>query len=313
MEYLKIFPLVLPVCFYGVKIILIMTNNNDVNVDVVVCTYKMRKDDAVSCVISLKEQRFQPKKIVLVVDSETEKNFYSSIPELRNSLINVIASKRSGLSAARNCGIRNCNCDIVTFIDDDAVADKNWLYEIVETFKDKNIVVVGGQVKPIFSGKRIKESFNWLVGCTDKMNTRPIGCNMAIRKEILEEVGVFNENLGRVKNRLLIGEETDLFLRIKKYKPKAKVIFNPRAVVYHNISKDRTKIKFILKRSFYEGFGKFMIGKKYGLDTEKSYLKSYLKKLDLFTLIVLLAVACGYMKGFITTKMKYSSDLEEYL
>lgn len=290
-----------------------MTKYNNINIDVVVCTYKEREENVLKCITSLKNQTIQPKNIILVVDNDAEKVFYLSLPELENSLISIITSKRNGLSEARNCGIRNCNSDIIAFIDDDGIADKNWLYEIIETFKNKNIVVVGGQVKPIFSGKIIKESFNWIIGCTDKMSIRPIGCNMAIRKKIFEKVGCFNERLGRVKNKLSIGEETELFLKIKKYNSKLEVIFNSKAIVYHNITKEKTKLKYILKRAFYEGIGKSIIGKKYALNTEKSYLKSYLKKLDLFTLIVLIAVGCGYLKGLVTTKMRDSSYSEEYI
>jgi len=38
-------------------------------------------------------------------------------------------------------------------------------------------------------------------------------------------MGGFNENLGRVKEKLAIGEETELFLRIEEQKPDAEIIY----------------------------------------------------------------------------------------
>ncbi len=96
--------------------------------------------------------------------------------------------------------------DIIAFIDDDAVADENWLYEIVNSFESTdNAAVVGGPVKPVFRGKKIKDELNWIIGCTSNNppTKRPLGCNMAFDKSVFTTIGVFNENLGRVKEKLV--------------------------------------------------------------------------------------------------------------
>jgi len=150
----------------------------------------------------------------------------------------VISSEKKGLAAARNRGIEASTGDVIAFIDDDGVADGNWIFEVVKSFNLDNVIAVGGPVKPVFQGKGIKEKLNWIVGCTsnDPPTERPIGCNMAIDRR------VFNERLGRVKEKLSLGEGTELFLRIKKHKLDAKIVFNPDAVVYHNIPKVARKV-----------------------------------------------------------------------
>ncbi|NMX21358.1 glycosyltransferase family 2 protein [ANME-1 cluster archaeon GoMg4] len=251
---------------------------------VIVCSYGGNEDLVESCMASLECQTYQPDEKILVVDTEEEKEIYSNSNLLHNT--RVVCSGKRGLAAARNRGIEESIGDIIAFIDDDAVADKNWLYEIINSFSGSNdAAVVGGPVKPIFRGKKIKEKLNWIIGCTSNSppTERPIGCNMAFDKSVFNTMGGFNENLGRVKEKLAIGEETELFLRIMKYNSDAKIIYNPDAVVYHEVPEKRTKVGYMMRRAYEEGLAKAVIGKKHGLDTEQNYIKYYVKNMDLIT------------------------------
>jgi len=264
---------------------------------VIVCSYGGKEKLVESCMASLECQTYQPDEIILVVDTEEEKEIYCNSNLLHNT--RVVCSGKKGLAAARNRGIEESIGDIIAFIDDDAVADENWLYEIVDSFDSDNIIVTGGPVKPIFRGKKIKEKLNWIIGCTtnNPPTKRPIGCNMAFDRRVFNTIGVFNENLGRVKEKLAIGEETELFLRIKKYRPDAEIIYNPDAIVFHEVPEERTKLGYMLRRAYEEGLAKAVIGKKYNLDTEQHYLKYYIKHLDFTTFMVLLSVMWGYIRG----------------
>ncbi|HIH96861.1 MAG TPA: glycosyltransferase [Thermoplasmata archaeon] len=263
---------------------------------VIVCSYGGNEDLVESCMASLECQTYQPDEIILVVDTEEEREIYSNSNFLRNT--RVICSGKKGLAAARNKGIEACVGDIIAFIDDDAVADENWLYEIVNSFSD-DVVVVGGPVKPIFRGREVKDKLNWIIGCTSNSppTKRPIGCNMAFDKSVFNSIGMFNENLGRIKEKLAIGEETELFLRIKKCMPDAEIVYNPDAIVFHEVPEKRTKLGYMLRRAYEEGLAKAVIGKKYGLDTEQNYLKYYLKHLDFITGMVLFSTGLGYIRG----------------
>ena len=267
---------------------------------IIICSYGGKEDLVERCIGSLKCQTCQPDEVILVVDTEEEKESYSNLLYgIRVVPMKVICSGRRGLAAARNRGIEASIGDIIAFIDDDAVADENWLYEIVNSFDSENVMVVGGPVEPIFRGKKIKEKLNWIVGCTSNnpSTKRPIGCNMAIHRGVFNTMGVFNENLGRVKERLSIGEETELFLRIKKYKPNAEIIYNRNAVVFHEAPAHRTKLGYMLRRAYEEGLTKAVIGKKYGMEVEQDYLKYYVKHLDLTTFVVLFSIVIGYIRG----------------
>jgi hypothetical protein len=120
---------------------------------------------------------------------------------------------------------------------------------------------------------------------------------MAFDRKVFNTIGLFNEDLGRIKEKLSIGEETELFLRIMKYRPDAEIFFNPNAVVYHEVPEERAKMGYMLRRAYEEGLAKAIIGGKYGLDTEQNYLKYYVKHPDLTTLMVLFSAWLGYIRG----------------
>ena len=267
-------------------------------VSVIVCSYGGKEDLVERCIGSLECQRYQPDEIILVVDTKEEKKFYSTLFREKATPVSITFSGKRGLAAARNKGVEVATGDIIAFIDDDAVADENWLYKLLKSFSD-DVVVAGGPVKPIFRGKKIKDKLNWIVGCTsyNPPPKRPIGCNMAFDKQVFNTLGGFNENLGRVKRKLAIGEETEFFLRIKKEMPDAKIVFNPEAIVYHYIPVERTKLSYMLRRAYEEGSAKAVIGKKYGLEVEQDYLKHYIKNMDLVTFMVLLSTGVGYIRG----------------
>jgi GT2 family glycosyltransferase len=80
----------------------------------------------------------------------------------------------------------------------------------------------------------------------------PIGANMALRRSVLEETGLFHTNLGRKGSYLGSGEEKDLFYRIKKQH--RQIHYVPDAHVYHAIPDERLKTDYIRKMA--RGIGK---------------------------------------------------------
>ena len=300
-------------------------------VSVVVSTYtKDRLGWVLDCIDSLKEQSLPPKEIILVLDPDQDliEFFKFRIP----SSIRILVSESGGLSNARNVGAKNAEGEIVAFIDDDAVADKAWLENLVENYDNPEVIGVGGLIKPSWESKRpvwFPEELDWIVGCsykglpTHKAEVRnPIGCNMSFRKDVFEKVGYFRSDVGRFGKKLLGSEEPEFSIRAIEKISKSKIIYAPSAIVHHRVPKNRANLKYLWKRSFYEGVSKALIRSKLKLSstlsTEDRYLKyllrvaipSRLKRIyileNVCRLLVMLFSMYAVFAGFSLAKLRRS-------
>ena len=260
-------------------------------ISVVVSTYSKNKLwQVLDCVESLRKQTLPPHEILLVLDPDPEVfNYYKFNTPVD---VKIITSDGIGLSNARNAGVREAESEIVAFIDDDAVADENWLRNLAQNYSDYSVVGVGGPIKPFWAFKKpewFPEELNWVIGCSYRGGPsrreeirNPIGCNMSFRKAALEKAGCFRSDLGRFGKFLLAGEESDVSMRIKDKIPGAKILNEPSAVVFHKVNMERLSLKYILVRSFYEGVSKSLIAnsasnQSEALSTERDYLKFLLQ------------------------------------
>ena len=187
----------------------------------VISTYSKEKQRQVlDCIRSLREQTFLPNEILLILDHNPDLvSFFKSVVP---SDVEIVMSDGFGLSYARNAGVKKAKSEIVAFIDDDAIAHKDWLGTIFKNYSEPSVVGVGGLVSPLLAkGKSFEwfpEELNWVIGCSYKglSNRReavrnPIGCNMSFRQSIFEEVGYFRLDIGRLGKTLLRWRRTRVF------------------------------------------------------------------------------------------------------
>lgn len=236
-------------------------------ISVIVSTYAPeRQEDVLRCIDSIKKQTLEPSEIILVLDRKELIRFYEkNLPKD----VRILISDGQGISNARNTGIRKAKAEIIAFIDDDAVADKKWLENLRQNYNSPEVCCVGGLARPVWKKKSpewFPEELYWIIGCShkglpnNKMSVRnPIGCNMSFRKEALETAGFFNPNLGKLQGKSVIGEELDLCNRISQKISKSKILYEPSAIVYHNVPNHRTTLRYVFARSFFEGFSKAII------------------------------------------------------
>ena len=118
----------------------------------------------------------------------------------------MIRARHRGLAAARNAGIEAASGDIVAFIDADARADRDWLYHLVEAITRRGAAAAGG---PNFAPpdsthgcvRRRAGTFRARCAATATSSTQLCGCNMAITKAALAEVGGFDPIVHRRRRR----------------------------------------------------------------------------------------------------------------
>jgi GT2 family glycosyltransferase len=241
------------------------------------------------------KQTHRETEIIIVVDGNEELHKKIVAGYGSNEAIKAVLLKQNmGLCAARNAGIRAAQGNAIAFLDDDAVAERTWVENLVDTYEKFDAISVGGKVLPIWvSGKPdyLPEELYWLVAITHEgfaeekaievRNT--FGPNMSFKQEVFEKIGVFNQDFGFAKRGIsyIQAEEAEFSLRMKQKLGKG-VMYNPEAIVYHKIPPSKVKMKMLLKRAFYQGYSKALLRKLNPsadpIATERSYLKSLLLK-----------------------------------
>ena len=151
-----------------------------------------------------------------------------------------------GLSYARNCGVRESKGDIIIYVDDDAVVNKEYLRTYAEFFsRNHEAAAAGGPITPQYETEEPEWMSHYtrmlLTGALDLGSKErefpkgafPGGGNVAYRRSVFDQIGLFNVELGRKGNSLIGAEEKDLFDRMGSQG--MKFYYLPNAILYHII------------------------------------------------------------------------------
>lgn len=256
----------------------------DSHISVVICAYsRERWDKLVDAVVSIQQQTMLAQEIILVIDHNEElfQSAQSRFPE-----IIVIENKEPrGLSGARNSGIAVADGEFIAFLDDDAVAEPDWLRSMTVVLEDPCVLGAGGAVLPAWEQQKppwFPAEFQWVVGCsyigmphTIAPVRNPIGANMCIRKEVFLTVGCFRNGIGRVGTLPIGCEETELCIRAHQHWPERHFLYLPQAAVSHYVPQKRATWRYFYTRCYAEGISKAVIsrfvGAKDSLASESTY------------------------------------------
>jgi glycosyltransferase involved in cell wall biosynthesis len=182
-----------------------------------------------------------------------------------------------GLGGARNSGVEAASGSIVAFLDDDAVASRQWLEKLARAYEDPNVLGVGGSIEPVWEIAKPRwfpDEFAWVVGCTyrgmpeSEASVRNlIGCNMSYRREVVDELGGFRLGYGC--------DETDFCIRVRRRWPEGDLRYVPAAKVFHRVPSQRALWRHFRTRCYFEGGSKavvsWLVGSDDGLSSERSY------------------------------------------
>lgn len=190
-----------------------MKYKNNLTVSVIIPT-KNRKDDLGEVIRSILRQTLKPFKIIVVDQSDngaSKKKIEKIMKGVsRIGLVYILNSQISGLTQARNIGVKASNGDIVVFLDDDVILEDDYIEAMIEIFRNyPSIYGVGGLIngkdkKPIL--KKIGYYLFYLGPFRDRreefyMRSREMmktdrlsGCNAGYRKGVFNSFH-FDENL----------------------------------------------------------------------------------------------------------------------
>ncbi|MDH6571457.1 glycosyltransferase involved in cell wall biosynthesis [Streptomyces sp. SAI-117] len=258
-------------------------------VSVVICVYtEDRWEDILAAVASVRTQAYPALETLLVVDHNPALldrlgKEYKEVPEVR-----VFANGGPrGLSAGRNTGIAAARGEVIAFLDDDAVAERDWLRHFAGAYADPKVMAVGGRTVPIWaSGRRpdwFPEEFDWVVGCTYRgipsglVRVRNVlGGNASFRRSAFDAAGGFATGIGRDGDKRPLGcEETELCIRLSRARPDAVLLIDDRAVIHHRVPEAREHFGYFRTRAWAEGLSKALVarsvGADRGLESERRY------------------------------------------
>lgn len=157
--------------------------------------------------------------------------------------------------------------DIVAYIDDDVVVPSGWLRRILAPFSDERVMCVSGLVLPLELETDSQEMFEKYGGLGRGYAPRVFGeeffntkhsvqswtlggtANVAIRKSVIRQSGMFDETLGP-GYPTGVGEDIYMFYRILKFGHLC--YYEPAAYVWH---KHRNSMKALRKQlySYHKG------------------------------------------------------------
>jgi glycosyltransferase involved in cell wall biosynthesis len=183
----------------------------------------------------------------------------------KHPMIKSLYEDRQGVHYARNSAAKIARGDILYFTDDDMVADRNLLEELIKVFElDSGIGTATGLIIGKFDSEppawvkknmssQLSLTVDWLTQIdllVSRGNFDVASCHQAIRRDAFFEGGGFNpENTAGI----WIGDgEVGLNIRLRKLG--YKYAYTSRSVIYHLIPASRTTFRYLLSRVANQAF-----------------------------------------------------------
>lgn len=224
-------------------------------VSIIFPTYNGWQDTKL-CLESIKRLDYPKDRLeVIIVDNASSDK---TVPLIRQNFpfVKVFPQEKNlGFAKAVNLGIKKAKGDYLLIANNDVVFDKNYLICLLKFLQENPAVgIVGGKVyyknpkdKIAFAGAR----FNFYTGllrpskspnktCETDWVT---GCNMLVKREVLAKIGSFDEKF------FFYFEDLDLCLRAKR--AGYKIIFYPKAILWHGEGESINREDWQKKSEFY--------------------------------------------------------------
>lgn len=184
-----------------------------------------RKSELQACLSALAAQDFPRHQFeVIVCDDGSTEDFSEVLAAARQRQLQITHVKQTnkGPAAARNLGIKHAKAEIVAMTDSDTLPDVSWLRKLLESLSaDPTAVGIEGRVfannptefAPLGEGPENQSGGVYLT------------CNMAYRRNVLFDVGGFDETFP-----FPAYEDVELAARAIKL---GKILWQPAAVITH--------------------------------------------------------------------------------
>jgi GT2 family glycosyltransferase len=202
-----------------------------------------------------------PDELLIVDQSVAENGELAGLDEVRGCRVRYLYSSPTGLSAARNIGLRAARNDVVVMLDDDMLVEDAWFSSLLSGLPDGRHGVATGRVlaaPPEGPGGAVPPAA-LLTRETPAVyrGVQPLdvvpGANVAFRRQIVLDLGGYDERLG-AGARFGAADDNDMGHRLLLAGCEVRHV--PAAVVLHRAWRPRNE-RFRLRWQYGRGKGAF--------------------------------------------------------
>jgi succinoglycan biosynthesis protein ExoM len=224
-------------------------------IDIAMCTF--RRESVIDALNSLQQLELSNdwKVNIIVADNDIEPSARERVLSInaQNIPIEYIHAPKQNISIARNACLDKATADWVAFIDDDEIADKYWLINLMSKAESTGADVVLGRVDASF----IHPPYPKWVMKGDFYNTRPVIKSGEIVTGYTCNVLLNNRNMHIASNRFELslgktgGEDTEFFHRLHDLG--VQIVYAEEALVIEPVLPQRANLTWLRNRRFRAG------------------------------------------------------------
>jgi GT2 family glycosyltransferase len=231
------------------------------SVTITICTHNqpLRLERCLAAIERMDKMGVSPPEILVVDNAPPDQATAEVVARFPG--VRYAEEPRQGLDFARNLAIEVATGEILAFLDDDVVVDRQWYAALRVAFaRDSAVAGVSGMLLPFELETRAQLLFERRGGFRRGMEYRrfegqdlpgnplyPCGAgifgtggNMAFRRAVLQELGGFDEALDTGRP-LPGGGDLDMYYRM--IRAGHALVYDPRVVAYHEHRRTRAQLR----------------------------------------------------------------------